>query len=210
VFTVTHWLKFRPLLVLTLLFIAPAAAVAHLMLTWGPEWFVVQRLTNSIPQSGQVIASRMDQLQQIRAMTARLEQLTQHDEEFTAQCWLPTRQRNHVSDALAAALGAADVTLDQLTFEDPALFTAAPQGEVLACERVAVACHGSYGGLTECLNRLGQIGFPIRATHVKWQRTDAGVELTLEIQIPFAPDADLARALRVEAGLEVEEGDDES
>ena len=204
-----HWLKPRPLLVLTLLLGAPAVALAHLLLTWVPQRQALVQLVHEIPGSTAVVADKISALRDNQQAIAALERIADRHEHVARRCWLEQRQRNHVSDVLAKALQSGGVTLDQLLFDDVALFTAGQEGEVLACERVSVSCHGPYAEVTRALDCMARLSLPIHMIETNWQREDEGISLSMEFEIPFAPAAALARDLRFEAGFDTEDDDDE-
>ena len=203
----TNWFKLRPMLVMVMLFIAPTAAIAHLLLTWAPATFTLQRLSRSAHRDAETIAEQIEQLEQLRLNTKRLKTLAV-DQGDVGRSWLPRREHSRVSDLLAETLQGDGVTLEQLVFNQAGLYGASPEGGVLACEQVTVVCHGPYAGLTDCLDRLAELDLPIRIVQVAWQRTEQNLALTMEMQIPFVPEGALETILREEAGLEEEEEDE--
>ena len=203
----TNWFRLRPILVMVMLFIAPTAAIAHLLLTWAPETFTLKRLSRSVHQNAETIAEQLEQLEQLRLNTERLKTLAADQGAF-GRSWRPRREHSRVSDLLAETLRGGGVTLEQLVFNQAGLYAASPEGGVLACEQVTVVCRGPYTGLTGCLDRLAELDLPIRITQATWQRAEQNLELTMEMQIPFVPEGALETLLREEAGLEEEEEDE--
>ncbi len=194
-----HWLKPRPLLVMALLLAAPLGAIGHLAVTWAPRTLSLHRMT----QATRADARNADKHVQLLAQVAQqTEQLAAMSATYTDERpWLPQRDRNGVADALAQAFEVPGVTVEQLTFADAELYAADPDAGVLACERVNIAFRGDYAGLTRCLDALTQLQLPQRITQIAWQRDDRDVCLNLELEVPFAPQGPLERALLSEAGL---------
>jgi hypothetical protein len=184
-----------------MLLAAPALAIGHLMATWVPRVLAAKRLTHSVRQQANAVEQHLDQLTQAQADTARLRTLAETHSHPAEKRWLPQREHYNVSNTLAKTLQSNGVTVERLLFEEPTLYAVVPPGDALACEQVTVVCRGPYTGMTECLDQLVELDLPIHLTHLAWQRREQGIELALEMQIPFAPDGPLEAALRRAAGL---------
>ena len=202
-----HWFKVRPIVVMVLLFAAPLGAIAHLMVTWAPQTIAVRRLAYAIPEQTNALTQNVQALEQVRSTTARLQALATEHGGPGQRRWLPEPCHNEISNTLAATLQGRGIVVEDLTFDEPALYTATADGDVLACECVSARCRGSYTNLTAALDRLSHEDLPLSITQLEWQRNDSDVTVTLHLRIPFVPDAQLDAALRDEAGLET--GDEE-
>lgn len=200
-----HWLKPRPLLVLALLFVTPAAAIAHLLITWAPAAYGVYRLAESVEQNQAAFERQAAELERAQQELAHLRELAAEAERNRG--WLPRRDHHRVSNLLGQALQGDGVVLERLAFDEPVLYAAAPDAGVLACEEVTAVCRGPYAGLVARLDALDHLGVPVRVTYASWKRAEHDVELELELQVPFVPEGELAQRLSEEAGLE--EAEDE-
>lgn len=199
----TYWLRPPTPLVLTLLILAPAAPLGHLMLTWMPRTLAAKRLAESIQSTTRRAEAQLTKLEHLRQRTNQLRSLRQA--AGAQKAWLDQRDHFGVSDTLARAFQHGAVQVTRLTFDEPELYAASPQGELLACEKVTVVCRGSYDDLTACLDRLESSGLPLEVTDLGWERHESELELTVQMRVPFAPDAELEATLKQAAGLEVEE-----
>lgn len=197
-----NWLKPRPALVMVMLFVAPAAALTHLVLNWVPETLAVMGLTDSVHRDRQEVARCCDELECALQDSVRLRALAQQPGAARRAPWLPRREQPFVSNTLAETLQGDDVTVEGLSFEEVALYAAAPETGILACEQVAVTCRGPYAGLTERLDCLIGLDLPLRLTRLSWRRGEGHIDVDLHVQVPFMPDGALEAALRAEAGLE--------
>jgi hypothetical protein len=197
-----HWLTPRGLLVALLLVAAPGAALAHLLVTWVPPRLALAGLNRDVTQCAQQFELSHAQSSALFEQTARLRQAQQTLDEQSGRAWLPHRDRDAVFDQLAEALGAAGVTLEHLTLENPALYAAASRTNLLACERVTAECTGDYAALTVCLDRVARLDLPLRIAHLTWGQSGAQLSLALGIDVPFVPDETLGAALADAAKLE--------
>ena len=204
-----HWTRLRPMLVMAMLFTAPAAALAHLLTTWVPETLAMRDLTRSAQHDAREFERQCGELEQLRQGVERLRDLAREQDAARAP-WLSQREQHRVSDTLAKTLQGDGATIEKLTFHEVSLFAAHPQAGVLACEQVTVACRGPYDSLTQRLDSLVDLDLPIRVARVSWRRGRQDIELTLCLEIPFVPSGELEKSLRDEAGYyEDDEEDDE-
>lgn len=201
-----YWLKPQPLLFMIVLFVAPVAALAHLLVTWVPQTTALQRLREDVSAERRQLDRHVDQLLTLRAETTKLREMSRRLDASAPRRWLAERDRNLVSDVLANVFESRGTTVDQMVFESPSLLAITNDAtSVLACESLTLVCHGGYEALTGCLDALPDAGLPLRTTYLSWKRGDGQVELTMGLQVPFAPDKALADALRAEAGIDLEE-----
>jgi hypothetical protein len=199
-----HWLTLRCVLVGLVLCVAPTAALLHLLITWLPGNVTVARLSAETEACTRQVDARAEEIRAVNAALTRLN-TTQGALDATASTeWLPRRERDHVFDSVAQALDDDQVSIDQLTLDDPGLYAAAGRSNLLACERVAIACTGTYAGLTRCLDRLLTLPLPLRVAHLRWSGSNGVLKLSLHVDVPFVPDDTLRNALADEARLEKE------
>ncbi len=194
------WLTPRTMLTVLLLVVAPGAALAHLLVTWLPERLAVVHLNREVTQHQQALDAEWQQGTRLQAELTRTQEALQA--AHSQPCWLPRRDKDLVFDHVAAAFRAADVALEQLTLEDPGLYAAASRKDLLACERIAVRCTGSYAGLTGCLDSVAALDLPARVTQLAWGRGEGALALGVQLEVPFVPDATLTKLLADAAGLE--------
>lgn len=194
------WLTPRTILIVLLLVIAPGAAIARLLVTWLPQRLAVVELNREVMQHQQTLEAESEQATRLQAELTRT-QAALHD-AHAQPAWLPRRDKDAVFDHVAAAFRVADVALEQLTLEDPGLYAAASRRDLLACERIAVRCTGSYAGLTDCLDSVAGLDLPVRVTQLTWGRGEGVLALGLQLEVPFVPDATLNKSLADAAGLE--------
>ena len=203
-----HWLRPRPLLVILMLVVAPGAALAHLLINWAPESLALNRMTRDLHQHAAALEAYVSALATLQQQTTQMRELADKQSNRIKQQWLGKRAQDDVSEQIADALEGDGVRVDRISFGSPALFAAAEEAGVLACEDVSVACSGSYEGLVLRLDAFEKLDLPCRLTHTAWSRDRGAIEVTLDLQVPFLPEGELDAALRVEAGIN-EDDDDE-
>ncbi len=198
-----NWLTPRCIVVALMLVAAPVAALAHILIALVPGKITEQRLASNVVQSTAALETTWQETSDYTARAVQLEQaLADENEDAAAARWMSQRASTMVFDAMAEVFDDPGVSIDQLTFEEPALFGAADRQNLLACERCHIVCMGSYASLTECLDRLNQLTFPLHITDMLWARSGEFLRLELLIEIPFVPDEGLREALADQAGLE--------
>ena len=194
------WLAPRTILIALLLVVAPAAALAHLLLTWVPARIAVAQVNGDVSRDAQQLDVESQEEIRLQKEWQGLQRATASTAH--AARWLPQRDRDLVFDRLAGAFQVDRVALERLTLAEPGLYCAARRSNLLACERVTVRCVGDYASLSNCLDRLANLDLPMRVTHLTWGRGAAGLTLGLEVEVPFIPDQTLAKTLADAAGLE--------
>jgi hypothetical protein len=197
---VRPWLTSRFVLVALLLVVAPGAALAHLLVNWLPARMSAQRLRAEVAQQSVVLAKACQEQASFSAATARLERALQ-TQEPALPVWLPQRDRDGTFDRFAEALRDDRVTLDRLTFGDPAVYAAVNRNNLLACERINIECTGAYGELATCLDRISALDLPVRVTRLAWSVSDDQLKLNLNTEVPFVPDTNLRKQLADAAHL---------
>jgi len=199
---VRHWLTPRCLLIVLLLVVAPGAALTHLLITWVPGRVELARLDHIVRDHTERLDAVCTQTRTLLAQLGQLERSRATLDDPAHRAWLPQRDRDGVFDRLADAFRAADVSLEQMTLAEPALYAAVSRQNLLACERVTVDCTGNYAALAGCLDRLAQLSLPLRITRLGWNQSPPQLRLTLHIEVPFVPDDALRTALAEAAKLE--------
>ena len=193
------WLTPRTVLIVLLLVVAPGAALGRLLFSWVPERVAVARLNHAVTRQACTIETTAQEGRRLQQELERLQQAL--DTDVQRARWLPHRDRDLVFDRLAAVFQTDHVVLELLTLAEPAMYCAADRGNLLACERVTVRCSGDYAALATCLDGLATLDLPVRVRHLSWGRGETGLRLGLELEVPFVPDAALAKSLADAAGL---------
>ncbi|MEW6250905.1 MAG: hypothetical protein AB1716_09680 [Planctomycetota bacterium] len=196
-----EWLTARCVLAGLLVVGAPAAALAHLLLHWEPSHGAVVRLTGQMQRATEELERTSAETTRLVQERAALAQRRSHDGADRPE-WLPRRDREAVFDCLAEACRDPRVSIERLTLDEPTLYAAQSRTNLLACERASLDCTGAYTALAACLDHLSQAPLPLRVTRLVWSTGGADLALTVEAEVPFAPDDDLARKLADAAGLE--------
>jgi hypothetical protein len=199
---VRHWLTPRCLLIVLLLVVAPGAALTHLLITWLPGKVALARLNGAVKDHTGRLDAVCVQTRVLLEQTDQLERSRAALDDPARRAWLPQRDRDGAFDQLAEAFRAADVSLEQMTLAEPALYAAVSRRNLLACERVTIDCTGDYVALAACLDRLVQLDLPLRITRLGWNHSPPQLRLTLQIEVPFVPDDALRTALADAAKLE--------
>jgi hypothetical protein len=186
-------------LIVLLLVVAPGAALGRLLFSWVPERVAVSRLNHAVTRQSSTIETTAQEGRRLQQELERLQQAL--DTDVQRARWLPHRDRDLVFDRLATVFADGRVVLELLTLAEPTLYCAASRANLLACERVTVRCAGDYAALTTCLDRLATVDLPVRVRHLDWGRSETGLRVGLELEVPFVPDPPLAKTLADAAGL---------
>lgn len=194
------WLTPRCILVVAMLVLAPGAAIAHLLLTWFPGTVAVAALRTAIDRDAARAEQTSSEIRDVQRQLAAARAGEQAESQRPV-AWLPQRDRYGVLEQLSLAVDEPGVTVEQLAMHEPKLFCAVSRQELLACEKIALRAAGDYVGLTHCLERIANLGLPMRVTAAAWQAAADKVHLVLELEVPFAPDDKLREALADEARL---------
>lgn len=195
-----HWLTPRCVLVVLMLVVAPSAALAHLLVAWMPARLELGRLSRTISRQTQHLDADWKQCAELQARIDNLQQVAAARGE-SRPSWLPRRDRHGVFDRLAEAFRDECVSVERLTLDEPALYAAVSQSNLLACEQITVWCKGDYAPLASCLDRVIDLDLPVRFAHLSWSRAGMQLSLSLLLEVPFVPDETLRRALAEAAGL---------
>jgi hypothetical protein len=196
------WLTPRCILVALLLVVAPGAALAHLLVTWVPARLALTGLSRAVTRQAQEFESSNAHRAALFEQSQRLKAAHEALAERSRAAWLPHRDRDAVFDQLAEVFGTHGAVLEHLTLEDPGLYVAAARTNLLACEHVAVECTGDYAVLAAGLERASELDLPLRIAHLNWGPSDTKLRLSIRFDVPFVPDATLAKALADAAKLE--------
>ena len=188
----------RLVLTTVLLITAPGAAVAFMLLDWAPERIAARRVYADARRDAAAVA-------EARARTGvaskQLESLEQAEGEARLAPWLSKRDHDAVSDRFAEAFRHPLLSVDRLTLDEPGLYAAESRDNLLACERATIECTGPYAALTECLDRLFELGLPLRITRLTWTVNGAQMRLAMNVDVPFIPDDPLRTQLATAAKL---------
>jgi hypothetical protein len=211
-FGVRNWLTPRCVLIVLLLGVAPGAALAHLLITWVPGRVMLARLDRTVRDGSGRLDALCAQNRALGEQSGQLERARAELDEPGHRAWLPRRDRDGVFDRLAEAFRDDHVSLEQMTFGEPGLYAAVDRRLLLACERVTINCSGDYAALARCLDRVAALGspgapgsstygLPLRITRLAWISNTSALRLTLQLEVPFAPDEALRTALAEAARL---------
>ena len=195
-----EWLTSRCILIAVLLVAAPGAALAHLVVSWIPSRLEVARLEKEIARRTEGLDAEWRRCEELRAQRQMLRAATAVRDAAGAR-WLPQRDEHGVFDRVAEAFRDNRVSIEKLTMEDPKLYPVTSESALLAYEPITIYCAGGYTALTNCLDRLMELGVPLRCADLAWQRTGEKLELSMRLEAPFVPDEPLRTALADAAGI---------